>query len=160
MKISIIYFSRSGNTRKMAEVIANGAMTVDGIEARLFPLDEIDGNYLNESHAVIFGTPTYYASTCWQVKKWFDESGNIKLAGKLGAVFATADFLQGGADTAISTIINHMLVKGMLVYSGGSAIGKPFIHLGAVALKDGLEESKPLFEIFGKRIAEKTKEIF
>ena len=133
MKIAIIYFSKTGRTRAMAEVIADGAGSVSGVEVRLFELDRIDKSYLAECKAVFFGTPTYLASTCWELKKWFDESTMYPLAGKLGAVFATADFAQGGADVAIQSVLGHMLVKGMLVYSGGGAWGLPYIHLGAVA---------------------------
>lgn len=61
---------------------------------------------------------------------------------------------------AMLTIINHLIVKGMLVYSGGSALGQPYLHLGAVATKDRYEESKKEFEIFGKRIAKKVIELF
>ena len=103
----------------------------------------IDKEFLAASSAVFFGTPTYLASTCWQWKKWFDEPAPCSLGGKLGAVFATANFAQGGADIAIQTLLTHMLVKGMLVYSGGGACGQPYIHLGAVALKENFEASKP-----------------
>ena len=111
----------------MAEHIANGMRTVDNIEVGIFDIDNVDDCFLKESNAVVFGTLTYYANTCWQLKKWFDESSKYNLEGKIGAVYATADYLQGGADTAILTIINHLMVKGMLVYSGGSALGQPYI---------------------------------
>ena len=160
MKISILYYSLTGHTREMAEVIAEGVRTVPGCEVKLFPLDAIDKEFLAASSAVFFGTPTYLASTCWQWKKWFDEPAPCLLGGKLGAVFATANFAQGGADIAIQTLLTHMLVKGMLVYSGGGACGQPYIHLGAVALKENFEASKPMFRIFGERVARKAKEIF
>ena len=160
MKLSIIYFSKTGNTYTMAKEIGNGMKTIENIELRIFDIENIDYEYINESKAVVFGTPTYYANTCWQIKKWFDESWGCNLSGKIGGVFATADFPQGGADTAISTIINNLMVKGMLVYSGGSAVGEPYIHLGPVALKENFEESKELFNVFGKRIAAKCIELF
>jgi NAD(P)H dehydrogenase (quinone) len=160
MKISILYFSKTGHTKEMAHIIANGIKKSSNIEVGIFDLDNIDDDYLLESKAVIFGTPTYLANTCWQLKKWFDESNKYNLEGKIGAVFSTAHYAQGGADTAILTIINHLMVKGMLVYSGGSALGKPYIHLGAVAIDENYEESKPMFEIFGERIASKTKALF
>ena len=156
MKIAIIYFSKTGRTRAMAEVVADGAGSVSGVEVRLFELDRIDKSYLAECKAVFFGTPTYLASTCWELKKWT----MYPLAGKLGAVFATADFAQGGADVAIQSVLGHMLVKGMLVYSGGGAWGLPYIHLGAVALKENFEASKPMFRTFGERVAQKAKELF
>ncbi|ACD23146.1 MULTISPECIES: flavodoxin family protein [unclassified Clostridium] len=160
MKISIIYFSKTGKTKEMANIIASGMKLEKDIEVGLFDIDNINYDFLNESKAVIFGTPTYYANTCWQIKKWFDESSNCNLSGKIGAVFATANYAQGGADTAILTIINHLMVKGMLVYSGGSSLGQPYIHLGAVALKENFEKSKDMFKIFGTRIAQKTNELF
>ncbi len=144
----------------MADQVLLGMESVGGIEAKIFDIDSIDYNYINECKAVVFGTPTYYANTCWQIKKWFDESSGCNLGGKIGAVFATAGYAQGGADTAILTIINHLMVKGMLVYSGGSALGQPYIHLGAVALKENFERSKPMFYAFGQRIASKSLELF
>jgi NAD(P)H dehydrogenase (quinone) len=160
MKLSIVYYSKTGKTKTMAEEIAKGMKMLDNIEVGLFQIEKIDYDFIKESKAVIFGTPTYYANTCWQIKKWFDESWNCNLEGKIGGAFSTADFPQGGADTAILTLINHLMVKGMLVYSGGSALGLPYIHLGPVAFKENFEESKELFNLFGKRIAEKSIEIF
>lgn len=159
MKVSIIYFSKTGKTKEMAEEIALGVKS-EGVEVKTFDLDHIDFEFLEQSQGVIFGTPTYYANTCWQIKKWFDESKAVNLSGKLGAVFATANFAQGGADVAIMNLIGHLMVKGMLVYSGGSSLGQPFIHLGAVALRENFEESKSMFQTFGSRIARKVKEIF
>lgn len=160
MKISIVYYSKTNKTRMMAEETAKGMQTVSGIEVKLFELDNIDIDFLNESKAVVFGTPTYYANTCWQIKKWFDEGIKYNLSGKLGAAFATANMHQGGADVAITTLVQHMMVKGMMVYSGGCANGQPFIHLGAVGLRDTFEQDKTMFFTFGKRIAEKTVDLF
>ncbi|MBE6072906.1 MAG: flavodoxin family protein [Clostridium butyricum] len=160
MKLAIIYFSKTGKTKEMAEVIAKGMKSEKDMEVGVFDIENIDYDFIKESRAVVFGTPTYYANTCWQIKKWFDESWGCNLEGKIGAVFATADYAQGGASTAMLTIINHLMVKGMLVYSGGSALGQPYLHLGAVALKENFEESKEIFEIFGERIAKKAKELF
>ncbi len=160
MKLAVIYYSKNGHTKEMAQVIKDAMMTEENIEAEIFNIENIDYDYIKESKAVVFGTPTYYANTCWQIKKWFDESWSCNLEGKIGAVYATADYAQGGASSAMLTIINHLMVKGMLVYSGGSALGQPFLHLGAVALKDKFEESKSEFEVFGKRIAQKAKTLF
>ena len=157
MKLSILYVSKTGRTEEMAKEIKKGMETVPGAEVGLFPITDIDEAFLQESAAVVFGTPTYYANPCWQMKKWFDTSRKYDLSGKLGAAFATADYLQGGADTAVLNLISHMMVKGMLVFSGGSAFGKPYIHLGAVAFKDHMDEAKPLFYTFGERIAKQAE---
>ena len=160
MKITIIYYSKTGKTKAAAEETARGMREIDGAEVGIFDVDHIDYDYLAQSKAVVFGTPTYYANTCWQLKKFFDESGSVSLGGKLGAAFATANVPQGGADIAMLTLLQHMLVKGMLVYSGGSSLGQPFLHLGAAAWRDTFEQNKELFYIFGRRVAAKAKELF
>lgn len=160
MKISILYYSKSGHTADMANEIQTGMARVDGIEVGVFPIDQLDTKFVNESKAVVFGTPTYVASTCWQLKKWFDEDRSCDLSGKLGAAFATANYQQGGADIAINTLLTHMVTRGMMVYSGGAALGQPFIHLGAVAIAPLFEESREMFRVFGERIASKARELF
>ncbi|MBM7624482.1 flavodoxin family protein [Sporohalobacter salinus] len=160
MKLTVLYHSETGNTEDVAGIIAEGANEVDNIEARTMGIEDIDDEFIEESKAVIFGTPTYLANFSWQTKKWFDTEMNYDLSGKLGAVFATENYLGGGADMALLTMIGHMLVKGMVIYSGGASDGKPYTHYGAVCIKDGNEEQQERAEIFGKRIANKAVELF
>lgn len=164
MKFAVIYYSKTGHTREMGEEIAEGIRKQGG-GVKLFSIEEpLDNEYISECSGVIFGTPVYLANTCWQMKKWFDtDSASVKLAGKLGGVYSTAHFAQGGGDVALMTLIGHMLVKGMMIYSGGSALGKPYIHLGPVALdavEGHYENSRELFRIFGERFAAKAGELF
>lgn len=163
MQIAIIYFSRSGHTQKMAECIAAGMVDLN-VEVRLFSLDEeLDVEYLNACSGILFGTPTYLATAHWRLIEWLTENHSVKLTGKLGGCFATAHYAQGGSDSAIMALVGMLLTKGMLVYSGGSALGKPFIHHGPVALDavgNHFEEAQEMFTIFGKRFAEKALELF
>lgn len=159
MKISIIYHSVTNNTKQIGELIAKGAQKNKNVEVKLMSIDEVDEKFVNESKCVIFGSPTYYGTFSWQMKKWFDTSG-IKLANKLGAVYATENFLGGGADIAELTLIGHMLVKGMIVYSGGASCGKPYTHYGAVSIKSGNEFERERAEVFGERVAKKALELF
>ncbi|MFZ7121868.1 MAG: flavodoxin family protein [Eubacteriaceae bacterium] len=163
MKITILYFSITCNTEKMAHYIEDGIKSVEKFEVKMMNInnyENIDREFIHDSRAIIFGTPTYCANICWQFKKWFDQEWDLDLSGKIGAVFATANCIHGGADVALLGMLNHILVKGMLAYSSGAGCGRPFIHLGPIAIKDELEEKKDLFVLFGKRIAEKTSELF
>jgi NAD(P)H dehydrogenase (quinone) len=163
MKITILYVSVTGNTEKVAGYIKEGLCSTGKVEVKLMNLvkeESLDVEFIKASRAVVFGTPTYVANLSWQMKKWFDTEWNCSLAGKLGAAFATANCLHGGADLALLGIINHILVKGMLAYSSGAGCGNPFIHLGPVALRGELEDKKDLFVVFGKRIADKSLELF
>ena len=67
--------------------VAEG-MKKAGAEVGLFELDKIDEAFVAEAKAVVFGAPTFYADTCWQMKKFFDET-KLPLAGKIGATFGT-----------------------------------------------------------------------
>ncbi len=161
MKMSVLYYSKSGNTKKMAEVIAEGMQSLEGVEAKAFALDGIDDNWVRESKCVVIGTPIYMASVCGEVKTWLEGPAlKYALAGKIGGAFATADYVHGGGELGIRTILDHMMVFGMLTYSGGGSCGKPVIHLGPVALSGALDSYRDTFHTYGRRMAEKTLEIF
>lgn len=158
--LTIIYHSKSGNTKFIAKIIANAIREETGLEVKSMPIENIDYDFLNKSKAVIIGFPTYNASYSWEVKQWIDNLKDVSLSGKIGAVFATENYLGGGADFAELSFIGSMLVKGMLIYSAGASEGKPYTHYGCVCIKDGDEEQKERARIFGVRIANKAKELF
>lgn len=161
MKTAVLYHSKSGNTRQMAQAIADGMETVSGVEARAFSIHDMDLEFIKESLCVVVGTPTYLASMSGEMKVWLDgDARKAGLAGKLGGAFATADYLHGGADLAIQGILSHLMVLGMLIYSGGGSCGKPVIHLGPVALKEHLDEAYSIFHLYGQRMAAKAAELF
>lgn len=166
MKISVVYFTSSGRTGAMAEEIKKGILAADEtIEVGLFSIGELTKEnaenvaFVNESAAVIVGTPDYYAAEANQVKTWLDTCP-CNLANKLCGAYATANFLQGGADIAIQSLLTQILVKGAVVYSSGTAQGLPFIHLGPICLKGQEEEAAALFQTYGTRFANKAKELF
>ncbi|MBM7556080.1 flavodoxin family protein [Halanaerobacter jeridensis] len=161
MKLAVLYHSESGNTKQVGEIIAAGAEKLEEIEAKCMSIDDVDEDYLTEAKAVIFGSPTYHGDISWQMKKWLDtEAGSYDFSSKLGAMFATENYLGGGSDVALLTLAGHLLVSGMLVYSGGAGEGDPYTHYGIVTIKDGDAEDQEKAEIFGERVANKTKEVF
>ena len=161
MKIAIVYHSETGNTRQMAELVRDGCLAVEGVEARAMPIDEVDSDYVVAAKAVILGSPTYEGTCSWQMKRWLD-SGPKGLAGKLGGVFASQNWPGGGgASFAEMTIIAGMLVLGMVVYSGGIRVGQPYLHFGAVSARapdDDFYRGRCLK--LGQNIATKALELF
>lgn len=160
MKISILYHSNTGNTERVAHDVATGASKVDKVEVKTMSISNIDETFLDESKVVIVGFPTYAGTFSWQIKQWLDTYKNVKLGGKLGAVFATENYVGGGADVAELAVIGQLLVKGLIVYSAGVTEGQPYTHYGAVAIKDGDEVQKERAVIFGERIARKGVQLF
>jgi flavorubredoxin len=88
-KIIILYYSRTGNTEKMAKAVAEGAKTFPSVEVEL--TYHATPEQLKEFDAIIVGTPTYHHDTTTDIKKLFEEAAikNIDLKGKVGAAFGS-----------------------------------------------------------------------
>ena len=161
MKIAIIYHSETGNTQQMAELVREGCLRVPGVEARLMPVDDVDDAYVAAASAVLLGSPTYEGSCTWQIKRYLDTAAR-GLAGKLGGVFVSQNWPGGGgASFAEMTMIAGMLVRGMLIYSGGIAEGQPYLHFGAVSRRAPEEELyRERCLKLGENVARKAVELF
>jgi flavorubredoxin len=88
-KILVLYYSRSGNTEKMAKAIAEGAQSIGGIGVELnFHVDVSD---LNNYDAILIGAPTYRKEMPVDFKSLFEEAEkqSINLKGKIGAAFGS-----------------------------------------------------------------------
>jgi flavodoxin I len=89
-KILIFYYSRTGNTEKMANAIAEGAKNAGNAEVELNYYVEADE--LAKFDAILMGAPTYHHDIIpIDVKKLFEEAAvkNISLKGKVGAAFGS-----------------------------------------------------------------------
>jgi flavorubredoxin len=84
-KMLILYYSRTGNTKKMADAVAEGAKMVQGVEVELnyYITPEALGNY----DAILIGIPTYHHDMTVDMKNLFEEAAvkNVNLKGKTGA---------------------------------------------------------------------------
>lgn len=163
MKVSIVYVSQTGNTEAAAEYIQDGILAkYPFIQVKLMDIreNEVDMEFLEQSDAVIFGTPVYFTSMSWELKKWFDQSFKIDLSGKLGAAFVTAQSPTGGTDTAIMEILRHMLLKRMLVFSGSGQKTAHNFQIGAVGMARDLEQCSGQFEAFGECVAQTVVKLF
>lgn len=157
MKISIIYVSQGGNTETAAEYIADGILArFPFIQVKLMSVrdNEADLVFLQQSDAVIIGTPVYCAGMSWELKKWFDSNVRLDLSGKIGAAFVTAQSPVGGVDMAIMDIVRNMLLKKMLVFSGAGDKTQNKFQIGAVGITETLDCDAEQFEIFGENVAQ------
>ncbi|MDD2485700.1 MAG: flavodoxin family protein [bacterium] len=160
LKMVIIYHSETGNTRNMAELVAEGAGEL--VQVILMPVEDLNEDALREAAVVAFGSPTYYGTMSWQMKKCIDTLP-VGMEGKLAGVFASAAWPGGGGyELTEINMIQGLLVRGMLVYSGGVVTGAPPTHFGAVSRKSpegfdadrcrklGLNLAKKGIELFGE----------
>ena len=88
-KILVLYYSRTGNTEKMAKAVAEGAKTTANISVDLNYFIEADE--LEDFDAIIIGVPTYHHDMPIDVKNLFEQAAvkNVILKGKVGAVFGS-----------------------------------------------------------------------
>ena len=149
----------------MAEAIAEGVKAqAPDCDVRTLHIDEVNKEhpenvaFVNDADGVLFGTPDYYAAEAWQMKAWLDQCP-CKLTGKLAGAFATANFGVGAPDVAIEHILTHLLVRGTMVYSGGTAHGQPFVHLGPICIAGHEDEGAKLMKVFGQRFAEQAARV-
>ena len=129
----VVYYSRSGNTKEMAEIIAE-AMNGSDLPTECKPVNKVKAEDLLGYDAIVVGSPTSYGHMAGPVKELFDEtvSWHGKLDGKVGAAFTSAANIGGGNETTVMGIIEAMLISGMVVqgdpkgdHYGPVSIGKP-----------------------------------
>lgn len=65
----IIYYSRSGHVQRMAEAIAEGARSED-VEVLVKTPDDCPRQLLLEADGLAFGSPSYYSTIAWPLKKF------------------------------------------------------------------------------------------
>lgn len=129
-KALVICYSRSGNTKKMADAVLEG-IKKEGVEALAKDINDVRAEELLDYDAIIIGSPTYYGTMSWQIKKLLDDSVKYhgRLDGKVGASFASSANIGGGNETTILDILNAMLIHGMIIQ--GDPTGD---HYGAVSI--------------------------
>ena len=91
MKVVVIYYSQTGTTKKMAEIIAD-EIKINGVDVDLVSVTDIKAGKLLEYDGMIVGSPTYYGTLAAQIKELFDKSVAFhgQLDGKVGAAFSSA----------------------------------------------------------------------
>ena len=151
----VVYYSRSGNTKEMAEIIA-AAMNEADLKTECKSVSEVKAEDLLAFDAIVVGSPTYYGQMAGPIKQLFDDSvaNHGKLDGKVGAAFSSAANIGGGNETTIIGIINAMLIAGMVV--GGDPQGD---HYGPVSIGKPDQRVQQQCQRRGQRIAELTKKL-
>jgi NAD(P)H dehydrogenase (quinone) len=181
VKLAIVYHSKDGHTKVVAEAIKKGAYNVPDVEVFLVNCEETDLEVLDNSDAIIFGCPTYMGSASAQLKKFMDSSSdswwNQKWRNKIAAGFTNATALNGDKYSTLMQIFTFAAQHGMIWVgldlkagvSSSKNTGEELNRLGSwIGLMtqsnsdQGPELSPPpsdrlTAEYFGERIANITK---
>lgn len=154
-KIGIVYYSRTGNTEKMAAFVCQGVKTEE-LETELKKVEQTTLDDLLTWDGIIVGSPTYYGLVAAPIKDLFDRSVKYhgKLEGKVGGAFSSAANIGGGNETTIISILQMMLIHGMVVQ--GSFKGD---HYGPVSIGSPNERVRSQCEALGRRVARLVKKL-
>jgi len=140
-KLFILYYSRTGNTKRMAEAIADGARMVKGVDVIL--TYHAKAEELTGPDAIILGMPTYHHDISSDMKKLLEDvaAKGIELKGKTGATFGS----YGWSGEAPKLLLEIMKKKFEM------ETVEPPLLVKYTPDEKGLEECRK----FGERIAEK-----
>ena len=156
-KMLIVYYSRTGNTAKMAEFVAKGASEVPGVEIEVKPVEEVSPATLLDYDAIVMGSPVYYGTMAAELKQLIDESVKFhgRLDGKVCGAFASSGGPGGGNETTVLDILKALMIHGMV--AKGMAMGD---HYGPIAVGAPDERSQDQCMKYGRMVAELTEKLF
>jgi NAD(P)H dehydrogenase (quinone) len=154
-KVLIVYYSRSGNTEKMAKLVEEG-VKAGGVEVVTKRAQDTTADELLNYDGIVAGSPTYYGSMAWELKKLLDDSIKVhgKLDGKVGAAFSSSANIGGGNETTILGIVEAMLIHGMIVQ--GDPQGD---HYGRVSVNAPDQRVQGQCRAMGERVAALVKKV-
>jgi NAD(P)H dehydrogenase (quinone) len=136
--ILVLYYSRHGATREMAQRIARGVEEVPGMQARLRTVPAIstvceatedsipaegapyaDLDDLRQCAGLALGSPTRFGNMAAPLKYFLDGTSSLwlggELAGKPAALFTSTSSMHGGQETTLLSMMLPLLHHGMLI---------------------------------------------
>jgi len=152
--VLVLYYSRHGATRQMAESIARGVESVSGIEARLRTVPDIsaeceavadvipsDGDLycseedLRQCSGLILGSPTRFGTMAAPLKYYLETTSNLWMNGALidkpAAAFTSTASLHGGQEATLLSMMVPLLHHGMIL------AGIPYSQTGLLETRTG-----------------------
>ena len=122
-KVLVAYYSKTGNTKQIAEAIAEGAKSVKGVDVELKRVEDINPKEAVQADGFAFGSPSYFSVMSGPMLTLLTELYPVreKLAGKPMVVFATG---VGGQTKAIGNIESILKAFNPKLILPGLAVGK------------------------------------
>lgn len=158
-RILVLYDSATGHTKRMAELVAEGAGDVPETEVRLRSIEEATGDDLLWCDGVAVGAPTNMGVLSWKMKRFWDETvGDLwgRLDGKIGCVFASQGGLGGGAELTCQSLLMVLMNFGFLVFGVTDYVAKGVtLHYGAICAGEPRSpEMQDACRLLGERLAD------
>jgi NAD(P)H dehydrogenase (quinone) len=158
MKVLVMYYSRTGNTKKLAEAVCEGVKQVEGVECILKAANEVSKEDFVSADGIIAGSPVYFGTMAIELKDVFDKyvGTRKKMENKVGAAFTTSGDPTGGKETTMLSILLAMLIYGMII------VGDPLDatgHYGVACTGAPDEKTSVNAAKLGARVANLVKQL-
>lgn len=152
--ILVLYYSATGSVRRLAEAVARGVESVDGMRARVRTVPKVapvtqqaepaipaegapyvEARDLAECAGVALGSPTRFGNMAAPLKFFLDGTSSLwlsgVLAGKPAAVFTSTQTMHGGQETTLLSMMLPLLHHGMFL------VGLPYTEAALSKTKTG-----------------------
>ena len=150
-RVIVVYESKYGNTKRVAEAIAEGMREVPGVEAVLNEVKEVKLNKLTGFDAIVVGTPNHMGGATKSIRKFIDEIGKLNLEGKLAAVFDT--YIGKDFEKAVKKMEKQIKEK-----VPGLELAAPGLSIKVEGMKGPISEGElPKSKEFGVKVASQLK---
>ncbi|HXG42183.1 MAG TPA: NAD(P)H-dependent oxidoreductase [Dehalococcoidia bacterium] len=159
--VLVLFDSRGGLVEQLAEAVAEGVRSVEGVRLVYRRLDEASIDELKGCHGLVLGSPNWSGIT-GKLKEWFDHSGDLwetgELAGRVGAAFTAGYSRSGGIEATLLQLLHLLFAHGMVV------VGLPWSermrlsgsYYGATAHGQVSDVDREQARALGRRVAELT----
>ena len=145
INVLVLYYSRHGATRQLAELIAEGVESVPGVAARLRTVPAIsavceatesdipasgppyvENKDLQECAGLALGSPTRFGNMASAMKYFLDNTTSEWLSGSLvgkpACVFTSTGSMHGGQESTLLSMMIPLMHHGMVI------VGLPYTH--------------------------------
>jgi len=180
--VAIVYFSGTGNTKLMAEAVAEGVGAIPETTAKVFRItgeqitagrwqDDAVITELSSADAIVVGSPTYMGGVAAQVKAFIDAASAVWIGqgwkNKLAGGFTHSGSPSGDKQGTLLYLATNAAQHGMIWVGAGdlsdpdSGVNRAGSFLGAMGY--GREEGKvdpgdlKTAQLYGQRLAKATQ---
>jgi len=158
-RILVLYDSATGNTEKMAYLVAEGAGLVDGTEVRIRSVVDAVADDVLWCDGIAVGSPTNCGVLSWKMKKFWDDLVEEywgRIDGKMGCAFSSSGGWAGGNEVTCLSILTVLMNFGFLVFGVTDYVANQFtLHYGAaLAGEPRAEREQEACRRLGRRLAQ------
>jgi NAD(P)H dehydrogenase (quinone) len=158
-RILVLYFSKDGHTKMMADLVGEGAAAVPRTETRFKTVTEATAEDLMWCDGIAVGSPTHMGTIAWEMKQWWDETAAPlwpKTEGKIGCAFTSSGGIAGGGELTCLALQIVLMNYGIFVFGVPDYVAPgETLHYGAVcAGRPRKDSEREACRRLGRRLAE------